>query len=375
MDADATAARLSPAALTPDRFGARLRRSFNAHGLLLILAFAYLAAFAVLAALVPAVAAKSGADVTIGIITFSLPAALFALAVYSFGVLALYDRPDRPLFHLWLRMKLVLASPVRMANGMPMFVSLVVFMYSFTMIKGSITAVSPFVWDRALDQIDVTLHFGYRPWELLHPLLGYWPITFIINLNYNIWFLVMNVFWVYYAFIVRPGEDRTRFFLAFIASWMIGGSLLAIGFSSAGPCYFSRLGLAPDPYAPLMAYLEAADAHATIWALGTQDLLWTYLVEGSALGGISAMPSMHNATTLLFVLASSGRPRWVKIALGVHLILILLGSVHLGWHYAVDCYAGWLLALAVWRVSGPVARWWETTAPARALSASLNREM
>ena len=268
-------------------------------------------------------------------------------------------------------MKAVLGSPTRMAAGVPMFMSLVGFMYAFTMIKGSISAVTPFSWDVTFDQLDVALHFGYRPWELLQPVLGYWPITFLINFNYNLWFLVMNVFWVYYAFIATPGVERTRFFLAFMVTWMVGGSLLAVVFASAGPCYFGLLGLTPDPYAPLMAYLREADSHATIWALGTQDLLWNYLVGGSALGGISAMPSMHNATTLLLVLASAARPRWVRLALWAHLVLILVGSVHLGWHYAVDAYLGFAVALVVWWAAGPVARWWEATSPAQAFAAAV----
>ena len=35
-------------------------------------------------------------------------------------------------------------------------------------------------------------------------------------------------------------------------------------------------------------------------------------------------------------------------------------------HYAVDGYIAFALAAALWWLSGPVARWWEQTAPARA---------
>jgi hypothetical protein len=374
MDAEAAAARLSSAGLAAGRFRPLLRLSLNAHGLLLSLALAYLAGFLLLSAMEPAVAAKSGLEVGIGILTFSLPAALFALAGYKFGELALFERPDRPILALWRNLRAVLTSPTHMANGLPMVMGLVVFMYAFTMTKGSISAVVPFSWDETFDRWDVALHFGYRPWQLLQPVLGYWPITFLLNFNYNFWFVVMNLFWVYYAFIAKPGVARTRFFLAFTLTWMVGGSLLAIFFSSAGPCYFTRLALSPDPYQPLMAYLNDANAHATIWALGTQDLLWNYLLDGSALGGISAMPSMHNATTLLFVAAAGSFPRWVRMALWAHLVLIFLGSIHLGWHYAVDCYLGWAIAYGVWRAVGPVARWWEETHPARTFADVLNRE-
>jgi hypothetical protein len=231
----------------------------------------------------------------------------------------------------------------------------------------------PFSWDQTLDTWDRVLHFGYRPWEILQPIFGYWPITFLINFNYNLWFVMMNVFWVYYAFLAKPGEERTRYYLSFMLIWMIGGGILAVYFSSGGPCFYGegRLGLSPDPYAPLMSYLRGANEYLPIWALGTQDMLWDYREAGSAFGGVSAMPSMHNATTLLFVLTSAARPLWVRRLLIAHCILIFLGSIHLGWHYAVDSYVAWAVTLAVWWAMGPVARWWEQTRPARDFAGAL----
>ena len=35
--------------------------------------------------------------------------------------------------------------------------------------------------------------------------------------------------------------------------------------------------------------------------------------------------------------------------------IILIGSVHLAWHYAVDGYAGILLAAAFWLIAGAIA--------------------
>mgnify|MGYP003410990741 CR=1 FL=1 len=45
--------------------------------------------------------------------------------------------------------------------------------------------------------------------------------------------------------------------------------------------------------------------------------------------------------------------------------VILLGSVHTGWHYAVDGYAGIALAAACWWICGPVARWYMGLAATR----------
>ena len=58
-------------------------------------------------------------------------------------------------------------------------------------------------------------------------------------------------------------------------------------------------------------------------------------------------------------------PLWVRRGLMVHAALIFLGSIHLGWHYAVDGYLAFALAYAVWRAMEPVARWWERSAVAQ----------
>lgn len=35
--------------------------------------------------------------------------------------------------------------------------------------------------------------------------------------------------------------------------------------------------------------------------------------------------------------------------------IILFGSVHLGWHYAIDGLVGGAMALGIWRLSGGIA--------------------
>ncbi len=95
-------------------------------------------------------------------------------------------------------------------------------------------------------------------------------------------------------------------------------------------------------------------------------MLWRLWSGGSTLGGISAMPSMHNATATLFVLAAWGAAPWLRNLLIAHGVMIFLGSVHLGWHYAVDAYPAVALAVVSWMAMGRVSRWWEGGAAAQA---------
>ena len=236
--------------------------------------------------------------------------------------------------------------------------------------KGNIPVFQPFAWDETFDRWDVVLHFGRRPWEWLQPLLGHWPITFAVNVLYNLWFVGMFSIWLHFAFMAAPGVQRTRFFLTFMLLWMIGGGLFAVVFSSAGPCFYGagRLGLAPDPYADLMAYLRRANEIVPIWALNVQDKLWRLHVAGSAAASISAMPSLHNGSALLFALASGGWHAWVRRLLWAYVGVIFAGSIHLGYHYAVDAYFAWGLTLALWWAAGPMARRWEATPAAMRFS-------
>ncbi len=64
------------------------------------------------------------------------------------------------------------------------------------------------------------------------------------------------------------------------------------------------------------------------------------------------MPSMHVASSFLFVLLSWRVSKPLGWLLTGFLILILIGSVHLGWHYAVDGYLALALTWPIWRLSG-----------------------
>jgi hypothetical protein len=51
--------------------------------------------------------------------------------------------------------------------------------------------------------------------------------------------------------------------------------------------------------------------------------------------------------------------KWLGRALTVFAAIIVLGSVHLAWHYAVDAIAGMGLAFLFWGVAGALLRWQE----------------
>lgn len=346
------AVRLSP-------FKALFRMGLAAHGIFFALVLFYLFALVLSYAFFSPASGGSAIAVLAGIAITAAPLALFAIVLRELFSMVRSERPVSPTRRLAQRVVAVVKNPLRMASGLPMFLAFVQFMFVFTMFKGQITAMVPFSWDLAFDRWDKTLHFGLRPWEILQPVLSSGLLVFLFSVNYNFWFMVMNLFLAHFTFYAPPGQERTHFFLTFFALWMVGGTLLATIFSSAGPCYFDDLGLGSEAYGPLMQRLGEINESWPIWALGTQDKLWFFKQQGSALGGVSAMPSMHNATALLFIFVAWGKGGALRWLVSLHGLLVLLGSVLLGWHYAVDAYLSFALTIICWFALKPVARWWQ----------------
>ncbi len=76
-------------------------------------------------------------------------------------------------------------------------------------------------------------------------------------------------------------------------------------------------------------------------------------------GGITAMPSMHIAITTVVALVLVRTRAWLAVVAVPLWLFMMVASVHLGWHYAIDGYASALGAGAIWYGSGRVARWWQ----------------
>jgi membrane-associated phospholipid phosphatase len=71
--------------------------------------------------------------------------------------------------------------------------------------------------------------------------------------------------------------------------------------------------------------------------------------------GVAALPSLHVAVLALFAIAT--RPwRGLSIALWVLTAVTFVGSLALGWHYAVDGYLGVALAWGCWWVARRIER-------------------
>jgi hypothetical protein len=245
--------------------------------------------------------------------------------------------------------------PDRLAGTLIVLLLLPPFLAVMLGFRTAITSFQPFHWDIRLMHLDAWLHGGQQPWELLQPVLGHPAVTRFLDAFYVYgWFAML---WIGLAWQTVHGREpiRSQFLLAFLLAWVVLGTVSAIVFSSAGPVYFSSVTSMSDPYAPLLSYLASVDAETPLRALAVQKRLWA---EYTSWGGITAMPSMHLAQTTVVLLAAVRSDRRLGWLMAPALGLILLGSIHLGWHYAVDSYAGILGAGLMWVLAGRIVVWW-----------------
>jgi len=280
-----------------------------------------------------------------------VPVFVLTVAVWHFLRLALVVRPARPL-RRYAADAAGLVQPARLVDGAIIMIAVTVLTGSVGFFKAAIPEIDAFSWDPALARLDRLLHFGTDPWRILFAAIGTPRVVTALNAAYHVWLLVLY-FMIFLAAFSGDGAYRRRFFLGYAVMWLVAGNLAAAGFASGGPVYFDRLGHG-DTFLPLMDRLRAFSETSPVWALRVQDMLWeSYVGDGEFLG-ISAMPSMHVATSTFLACAAWSRARWAGLLLSLFAATILVGSVMLGWHYAIDGYAGIAFALAAWWVAGRV---------------------
>ncbi|MCQ0987788.1 phosphatase PAP2 family protein [Jiella marina] len=341
----------------PRRLGALLGGALREHlGLALFVAI-YAATAAIVAEAVGrsvnfTMAAKAGLLATMVLAVF-VPA-MVALQLVRLRRTAPRTSPTR---HLLNQSIAYVTEARRLAGGLVFLAIFTVFMLSFSTLKDAIPSLNPFSWDIAFRDLDNWMFFGVPPWKLSFAVFGSGFATFVLNLFYNAWFFVLYILVLWIAFVANDRRFRLQFLYAYFLVWAVGGNLLAAVFSSAGPVYFARLGLGPD-FEPQMTALNAIAETWPIWALDTQEALWSAYSNGAgAISGISAMPSMHVASAFLFMLAGYRIDRRLGHALAFFAGVIVIGSVHLGWHYFADALLGMAVTLAAWAAAAFLARW------------------
>ena len=206
-------------------------------------------------------------------------------------------------------------------------------MITFMWIKALLNYMIPFWADPHLARLDHAL-FGTDPWRLF-TFLNVTPLAIFYHRG---WFALMIIM-LLQVLAARPSREKTAVLLTYFLLWSVFGPAVHAILPAAGPVFFHQLGYG-DAFLPLVMEPETQRA---------ADYLWSFYVKGGfgAGAGISAMPSLHIATTVWMVIASySFAPKllWPVTAAA---ILIFLLSISLGWHYAIDGIVG---AAGAWAI-------------------------
>jgi len=269
------------------------------------------------------------------------PFAIFAVAI------AVQRNPSAPFSEL-LRIIRSVIGP-RVLTGTLLICIIGVFYGAFTSAKNMLPDIFHHHWDAQLAKADQLIGGGVDPSQYLMGIRGS-ELTALNFLYGGVWHVLVFGLTAFVALSRSHERVRKQFLLAFLMCWIVAGNVLAAIFYSGGPSFYDLFTGDGARFSNLTQSITPAIT------LAEQSYLREFFKAGEVgIGtGIAAFPSMHvtAATLVAFLLGSMDkRLGWLGIAF---VAFIEIGSVRLGWHYAIDGYAGICSAVIVWWLAGKI---------------------
>lgn len=213
---------------------------------------------------------------------------------------------------------------------------------TFRNLKSYVPFVNGQLFDSTMDKVDRTLWLGHEPAQVLHAWFGSGSAAHLFSVAYVAWIVLIPATLAIALVWTRQPARASWYVTAIALDWLLGvAAYFAV--PTLGPIY-SRPGMFDGIAHTYSTTLEndllrdrisvLADPHAT-----------------HAVQSIAAFPSLHVGmmmTVCVFVTASR-MPRWLQRIAWVFLVITVIGTVYLGWHFFTDTIGGAVLgALGAW---------------------------
>jgi hypothetical protein len=217
----------------------------------------------------------------------------------------------------------------------------------FVNLKQFVPTLNQTLYDSPLWRLDAWLHFGAEPAAVVSDWAGEHGWMDLLDQGYVLFFPAQLAVPLLFLMSRRLAPQRAQFFFALCLLWMVGG-LVYVLWPSLGPVYYR-----PSRF----VWLEEAPYARHLQVTLMQDYVrfrsdpGYYAVKLSH--GVAALPSMHVGVLAFFAIATH-RLRVASVVLWLLTAITFVGSLALAWHYAIDGYAGALLAAGAWWVGGLV---------------------
>jgi membrane-associated phospholipid phosphatase len=224
-------------------------------------------------------------------------------------------------------------TPHRMAAAGTALLSFYVAYLAYRNLKGVIPLLRPGdLFDRELADVDRAIFLGNDPAVLLHDLLGIGATTHVLSALYAAFIVFLPLSLGVALVFARDLSTSLLFATALSLNWLIGaGSYFLL--PALGPVYADPSTFAALPYSEVTRLQDMLLDDRVGWlrdpATGTPQ-------------AIAAFASLHVAMSFTALAAAHllGLGRRMKVALWAWMVVTLIATVYLGWHYVVDDVAG-----------------------------------
>jgi hypothetical protein len=213
---------------------------------------------------------------------------------------------------------------------------------AFRNLKSYVPFVNRRLWDHALEKLDRLLWVGHDPAGVLHSLFGTGWAAHFFSAVYVVWIVFVPVTLVVALVWTRDRQAGAWYVTAVAVDWVLGVATYfavpTLGPVYAAPEHFVAL---PHTYVSTLQESMISDRYTVLF-----DPFATHTVQT-----IAAFASLHVGimVTVCLMVELVRLPRVVRVVMWAFLVLTVVATVYLGWHYFVDTLGGVALGSAgVW---------------------------